>query len=61
MIKEKLSCGEHRGNHRWCFVRHDEGHVGKHVQLGLEEVTLWARKIVRGLYLHLLAGFLTLT
>ncbi|KAJ3875285.1 hypothetical protein F5051DRAFT_334075 [Lentinula edodes] len=43
-LKEKLRCMQHSGHNRWCFVRRDEDHAGQHVNLGIEEITLWARK-----------------
>ena len=46
IVKAKLGCMEHRGNNRWCFVRRDEEHAGQHIALGLEKITLWARKMV---------------
>lgn len=45
-VKAKLACAQHGGPTHWCYVRHDQGHEGEHVALGLEEVGLWARKIV---------------
>lgn len=47
-LKDELTCQKHgsRGNNRWCFVRRDEGHTGEHIPIGLEEITLWARKMV---------------
>ncbi|KAJ3968326.1 hypothetical protein EV361DRAFT_805826, partial [Lentinula raphanica] len=48
IVKECLACKKHAGNNRFCFVRRDEEHAGEHVPLGLEEVTLWARKMHDG-------------
>ncbi|KAJ3858654.1 hypothetical protein EV359DRAFT_68834, partial [Lentinula novae-zelandiae] len=48
-LKEKLRCMQHSGHNRWCFVRHDEDHAGQHVNLGIEEITLWARKWARSI------------
>ena len=45
-VKAKLACAQHSGPNRWGDVRQDHGHEGEHVALGLEEIGLWARKIV---------------
>jgi hypothetical protein len=42
IVKEKLKCAKHAGQNRWCFVKAD----GEHEELGLAEITLWARKMV---------------
>ncbi|KAF8222563.1 hypothetical protein L208DRAFT_1426324 [Tricholoma matsutake] len=43
LVKEKLCCAEHGGLNHWCYVHPNT--PGEHVTLGLEEITLWARKI----------------
>jgi hypothetical protein len=45
-VKKALECAMHPGPHWWCFVRRDKGHEGEHVPLGIQEVGLWAWKIV---------------
>lgn len=44
IVKEKLRCEQHSGPNRWCYVSLND--PADHVKLGLEEVTLWARKLV---------------
>ncbi|KAJ6564029.1 hypothetical protein B0H19DRAFT_1258542 [Mycena capillaripes] len=45
IVKGALACEKHSGRNRWCFVRRD-AEKGEHcVPLGLEEITLWARKL----------------
>ena len=43
-MKEKLKCEQHNGPNRWCYVSSND--PSEHVKLGLEEVTLWARKLM---------------
>jgi hypothetical protein len=50
-VKNALQCTTHPGPHWWCCVRHDKGHEGEHVALGIHEVDLWARKIMSDLQL----------
>ncbi|KAJ7768766.1 hypothetical protein B0H14DRAFT_2178024, partial [Mycena olivaceomarginata] len=45
IVKTKLACEKHRGRNRWCFIRRDDRAGPRCVPLGLEEVTLWARKL----------------
>ncbi|KAH7868493.1 uncharacterized protein C8R40DRAFT_1074778 [Lentinula edodes] len=40
-LKERLHCMQHSGHNSW---RCDEYYAGQHVNLGIEEITLWARK-----------------
>ncbi|KAJ7888721.1 hypothetical protein B0H13DRAFT_1627029 [Mycena leptocephala] len=47
IVKTALTCEKHRGNNRWCFVRRDDEKGPLCVPLGLEEITLWARKLER--------------
>ncbi|KAJ7366164.1 hypothetical protein DFH08DRAFT_763348 [Mycena albidolilacea] len=47
VVKTALACEKHRGRNRWCFVRRDDEAGPRCVPLGLEEITLWARKLVR--------------
>lgn len=42
-VKAKLACAAHPGPNRWCYVSRAKG---EHIPLGLEHITLWARKIV---------------
>ncbi|KAJ7343023.1 hypothetical protein DFH08DRAFT_703643 [Mycena albidolilacea] len=45
IVKGALACEKHSGRNQWCFVRRDD-EKGEHcVPLGLEEITLWARKL----------------
>ena len=46
IVKAKLACAQHPGSSHWRYIRQDGGHKGEHVALGLEEIGLWARKIV---------------
>ncbi|KIJ93283.1 hypothetical protein K443DRAFT_135080 [Laccaria amethystina LaAM-08-1] len=43
IVKEKLKCEQHNGPNRWCCVSPKD--PSDHIKLGLEEVTLWARKL----------------
>ncbi|EDR07198.1 uncharacterized protein LACBIDRAFT_328214 [Laccaria bicolor S238N-H82] len=43
IMKGKLKCEQHNGPNRWCYVSSND--PADHVKLGLEEVTLWARKL----------------
>ncbi|KAJ6560058.1 hypothetical protein B0H19DRAFT_1069762 [Mycena capillaripes] len=45
IVKTALACEKHRGPNRWCFVRRDDEGGERCVPLGLEEVSLWARKL----------------
>ncbi|KAK6993184.1 hypothetical protein R3P38DRAFT_3223786 [Favolaschia claudopus] len=45
IVKAALACEKHRGHNRWCYVRRDNEKGERCVPLGLEEVTLWARKL----------------
>ncbi|KAJ7263545.1 hypothetical protein C8J57DRAFT_1629725, partial [Mycena rebaudengoi] len=46
-VQAKLKCAEHPGNNRWCYVMGPKSaHPGKHVELGIDVVSLWARKVV---------------
>ncbi|KAJ6524816.1 hypothetical protein B0H19DRAFT_910175, partial [Mycena capillaripes] len=45
IVKTALACEKHRGHNRWCFVRRDDEKGPLCVPLGLEEITLWARKL----------------
>ncbi|KAJ6631961.1 hypothetical protein B0H10DRAFT_1975580 [Mycena sp. CBHHK59/15] len=51
-VQAKLKCAEHPGNNWWCYVMGPKStHPRKHVELGIDVVSLWARKVVRtGLY-----------
>ncbi|KAJ3872381.1 hypothetical protein F5051DRAFT_445237 [Lentinula edodes] len=40
-LKERLHCMQHSGHNSW---RRDEYYAGQHVNLGIEEITPWARK-----------------
>ena len=44
VIKQRLKCIRHPGPNRWCYVR--PNNPDEHIALGLEEIMLWARKIV---------------
>ncbi|KAF8231156.1 hypothetical protein L208DRAFT_1378238 [Tricholoma matsutake] len=43
LVKEKLCCTKHGGLNHWCYIHPNT--PGEHVALGLQEITLWARKI----------------
>lgn len=43
-VKDRLACPEHRGPNRWCYV--SPAHGKEHIALGVEEIGLWAKKIV---------------
>ncbi|KAF8799498.1 hypothetical protein BYT27DRAFT_7176287 [Phlegmacium glaucopus] len=43
LVQEKLRCADHAGANRWCYVSPEN--PNEHIKLGLEEVTLWARKL----------------
>lgn len=45
IVQKKLKCMQHTEPNRWCYVRLEN--PNEHVALGKEEVSLWARKIVR--------------
>ena len=45
MVSRTLKCAQHPGDNRWCFINPDK--PTEHIALGLEEITLWACKIVR--------------
>ncbi|KAJ7165220.1 hypothetical protein C8R46DRAFT_900628 [Mycena filopes] len=48
-VKSKLSCMLHPGRNRWCYVMPpDSKKPGEHVALGIEHVSLWARKVHDG-------------
>lgn len=49
MVKEKLHCPQHQGPNWFCYL--DPTNPREHIALGLEEVTLWAQKIV-SIYLY---------
>ncbi|KAG6908316.1 hypothetical protein DXG01_005292 [Tephrocybe rancida] len=49
IVKEKLRCAQHPGANRWCFVKNDrDGNAGRHVPLGIAELSLWAREMRDG-------------
>ncbi|KAL1663509.1 hypothetical protein GGF50DRAFT_115961 [Schizophyllum commune] len=51
IVKQKLFCAVHggRSRNRWCYVwQAPHPQAGEHIQLGLEEGTLWARKMHDG-------------
>lgn len=54
VVKEKLQCAHHSGPNRWCYVSPEN--PTEHVALGLEEITLWARKIVSS-YVYITVNF----
>ena len=43
-MQEKLRCAMHDTPNRWCYISPDKPDY--HHRLGVEEITLWARKIV---------------
>ncbi|KAJ7264707.1 hypothetical protein C8J57DRAFT_1331706 [Mycena rebaudengoi] len=43
IVKEKLQCATHKGPNRWCYISPVDGDGGKHIELGFEEISLWAR------------------
>ncbi|KAJ6614275.1 hypothetical protein B0H10DRAFT_1803816 [Mycena sp. CBHHK59/15] len=46
-VQTKLACAEHPGNNRWCYVMGPKSkYPGKHVEVGIDVVSLWARKMV---------------
>ncbi|KAJ7676418.1 hypothetical protein B0H17DRAFT_1139856 [Mycena rosella] len=48
-VQAKLKCAEHPGKNRWCYVMGPKStHPGKHVELGIDVVSLWARKMHDG-------------
>ncbi|KAJ7699528.1 hypothetical protein B0H17DRAFT_1158147 [Mycena rosella] len=48
-VQEKLTCALHPGKNRWCYVMGPTSkHPGQHVPLGIDVVTLWARKVHDG-------------
>ncbi|KAJ7127664.1 hypothetical protein C8R44DRAFT_616163 [Mycena epipterygia] len=48
-VQAKLKCAEHPGNNRWCYVMGPKTtHPRKHVELGIDVVSLWARKVHDG-------------
>ncbi|KAJ7077933.1 hypothetical protein C8R44DRAFT_910695 [Mycena epipterygia] len=48
-VQAKLACAEHPGRNRWCYVMGPTSkHPGKHVPLGIDVVSLWARKMHDG-------------
>ncbi|KAJ6616838.1 hypothetical protein B0H10DRAFT_2219178 [Mycena sp. CBHHK59/15] len=48
-VQAKLKCAEHLGNNRWCYAMGPKStHPGKHVELGIDVVSLWARKVHDG-------------
>ena len=49
-VKAKLACAAHPGPNRWCYASGEKGTY----TIGLEHITLWARKIVSISFLHLL-------
>ena len=44
IVKEKLKCEQNNGPNRWFYV--SLNCPSEHVKLGLEEVMLWAQKLV---------------
>ncbi|KAJ6524180.1 hypothetical protein B0H19DRAFT_972217, partial [Mycena capillaripes] len=45
-VQAKLSCALHPGKNRWCYVMGPKSKSpGKHVAIGIDVLTLWARKI----------------
>jgi hypothetical protein len=51
-VQEKLRCADHAGQNRWCYISPEN--PKEHINLGVEEVTLWARKLVCFLVFFLL-------
>ncbi|KAJ6456520.1 hypothetical protein C8R45DRAFT_795249, partial [Mycena sanguinolenta] len=48
-VQAKLTCAEHPGKNRWCYIMGPKSaHPGKHVEVGIDVVSLWARKIHDG-------------
>ncbi|KAJ6453081.1 hypothetical protein C8R45DRAFT_847233 [Mycena sanguinolenta] len=48
-VQAKLACTEHPGKNKWCYVMGPQSaHPGKHVEVGIDVVSLWARKIHDG-------------
>ncbi|KAJ7939021.1 hypothetical protein B0H13DRAFT_1851190 [Mycena leptocephala] len=43
IVKDKLKCATHRGPNRWCYVSPVAGDGGRHIELGFEEISLWAK------------------
>ncbi|KIM35687.1 hypothetical protein M413DRAFT_56413, partial [Hebeloma cylindrosporum] len=42
-VNRNLKCAQHPGENRWCYINPEK--PTEHIALGLEEITLWARKI----------------
>ncbi|KAJ6524827.1 hypothetical protein B0H19DRAFT_1085201 [Mycena capillaripes] len=48
-VQAKLTCAEHPGKNRWCYVMGPKSaHPGKHVEVGIDVVSLLARKMRDG-------------
>ncbi|KAJ6619071.1 hypothetical protein B0H10DRAFT_2217138 [Mycena sp. CBHHK59/15] len=48
-VQAKLTCAQHPGKNRWCYVMGPTSkHPGKHVEVGIDVVNLWARKMHDG-------------
>ena len=58
VIKQRLKCIRHPGANRWCYVR--PNNPDEHIALGLEEIMLWARKIVSLATIYMICLFITL-
>lgn len=46
ILQEKLPCATHVSSGRWCYVKPGRNNGDDHIALGIEELTLWAKKMV---------------
>jgi hypothetical protein len=47
IVKDKLKCATHKGPNRWCYISPADGDGGEHIELAFEEISLWAKLMVR--------------
>ncbi|KAF9053254.1 hypothetical protein BJ165DRAFT_1523965 [Panaeolus papilionaceus] len=48
ILQEKLPCATHVSSGRWCYVKPGHNNGDDHIALGIEELTLWAKKMHDG-------------